>query len=498
MFKKIGLLAVVVALSACAGNFGSGGNGNSMNTPTVDYIEGLDVRRAEHNDSFLSRLALNYRSFAIFNARTVGDPAGGELFAQKAVAAFSGDLPHPESPVTWNMMGHRELNAGYDLLMNLLRAGGPIAHPELSAQAQVQFDCWIFGAATGMNAAARDCHAKFNRSISRLADGMEGMDRNRIQQIAAQRRQGAAPVRGSTDMDEFISRGDTVTDGFDDQGRPTRTHSTRSGHTTFSSSSKEDDGRVIVINNINIPENLIRPVPVSQPVVFNQKIFHNGEQISESDEELEFRPEPGRARDPGMVSRDEFINIMLALREELAEINSRLDNAGGGFGDGDAEVELAIKIQQIPLSPQQSIMEEIFEVRFDFNKSDITPEYREVIRKLARTAQANQNVKISVVGHTDTVGTQDFNFALGGRRAKAVRDLLISYGIPANQIVATSSGKNDLKVPTGDQVRNAQNRRVRVVKETPGTEIAPHAQGTNNIRVTVDGDAEVRIEHLEE
>jgi len=61
---------------------------------------------------------------------------------------------------------------------------------------------------------------------------------------------------------------------------------------------------------------------------------------------------------------------------------------------------------------------------------------------------------------------------LGGRRAEAVQKMLISYGIPASQIVAVSSGEKDLKVPTADNTPNADNRRVRVVKEVHYTEPA--------------------------
>ena len=86
--------------------------------------------------------------------------------------------------------------------------------------------------------------------------------------------------------------------------------------------------------------------------------------------------------------------------------------------------------------------------------------------------QENKNIKISVVGHTDTSGTSNYNYALGGRRAEAVQKLLIKYAIPASQIVAVSAGEEDLAVPTPDNTPNAENRRVRVVKEVHYTEEA--------------------------
>ena len=115
-------------------------------------------------------------------------------------------------------------------------------------------------------------------------------------------------------------------------------------------------------------------------------------------------------------------------------------------------------------------MEEVFEVRFDFNKATIKPEYQELIKKLATATQENKNIKVSVVGHTDTAGTSNYNYALGGRRAEAVQKMLVKYGIPASQIVAVSAGEEGLAVPTPDNTPNAENRRVRVVKEIHYTE----------------------------
>ena len=72
--------ASVLVLAGCAGH---GGDAEYVDvaTPTVDYIEALDVYSAPHKDSFLNQLAMNYRSYAIYNARTSGYPDMGEMFA---------------------------------------------------------------------------------------------------------------------------------------------------------------------------------------------------------------------------------------------------------------------------------------------------------------------------------------------------------------------------------------------------------------------------------
>ena len=78
-FLGVLTITTVVAVGGCAG---SNRDGDYISTPSVDYVEGLDVYSAPHKDSFLNQLAMNYRSYAIYNARTSGYPEVGELFAQ--------------------------------------------------------------------------------------------------------------------------------------------------------------------------------------------------------------------------------------------------------------------------------------------------------------------------------------------------------------------------------------------------------------------------------
>jgi outer membrane protein OmpA-like peptidoglycan-associated protein len=67
---------------------------------------------------------------------------------------------------------------------------------------------------------------------------------------------------------------------------------------------------------------------------------------------------------------------------------------------------------------------------------------------------------VLVIGHTDTMGNDAFNDALGQQRADAVRDILVRLGVPPADIRAVSRGKRELAVPTGDNVDEPRNRRV--------------------------------------
>ena len=170
------VLAVVgvLSLAACArSNVGTEYNGGYMATPTVDYVEGLDVYSAPHRDSFLNQLAMNYRSYAIYNARTSGYPDVGELFAQKAVAAFSGEVPYPESIDNWPI---EDDNAAYDLMMayndmvELFQNDATVTQPELAAELQAKYDCWLSATASGQGATARECKTRFENTLAALRD----------------------------------------------------------------------------------------------------------------------------------------------------------------------------------------------------------------------------------------------------------------------------------------------------------------------------------------
>jgi len=483
-------LTSCVALAACAGSK-SDNSYYDVATPTVDYVESLDVYTAPHKDSFLNQLAMNYRSYAIYNARTSGYPELGELFAQKAVAAFSGELPFPETLNSWQIADEQtafEISTAYNELLDELKNDASDINPELAAEAQAKFDCWVSATASGQMATAQQCQARFKRALTALRDCKGGKVVNKRTR--------------KTTVTEQVTNGEMAVAVEEKRASAGTYYPDTRNMGAMNGAGRNRDG-VIIVNNVNIPEHLINPVPV-QPMVFNQNIYggdktvtnsnNNNGNDSSSREIADVSGEPAGAAPivnqsattavapaaaaqpeipmigEEMVSREEFINMMMAMRSELAAINARLDKLQAAAGE-----KTMIKVQQIPLEPKQHVMEEIFEIRFDFNQATIKPEYEELIYKLATATQNNKNIKVSVVGHTDTMGSKNYNYALGGRRAEAVQNMLVKYGIPASQIVAVSAGEEGLKVPTPDGVANAENRRVRVVKEVHYTE-QPTAQ----------------------
>jgi iron complex outermembrane receptor protein len=112
---------------------------------------------------------------------------------------------------------------------------------------------------------------------------------------------------------------------------------------------------------------------------------------------------------------------------------------------------------QAPAAPRSYL------VFFDFNKSDLTPQAVSIVNQAAANAGPAKVTQLTVTGHTDTVGSDAYNMRLSRRRAEAVATQLEKDGIPSSEIQIIAKGKRDLLVPTGDGVKEPQNRRVQIV-----------------------------------
>jgi outer membrane protein OmpA-like peptidoglycan-associated protein len=102
-------------------------------------------------------------------------------------------------------------------------------------------------------------------------------------------------------------------------------------------------------------------------------------------------------------------------------------------------------------------------VFFDFNKSDLTPQAKDIVDMAAKNAGPAKVTQLTVTGHTDTVGSDAYNMRLSRRRAESVAAQLEKDGIPSSEISIVAKGKRDLLVPTADGVKAPQNRRVQIV-----------------------------------
>ena len=103
-------------------------------------------------------------------------------------------------------------------------------------------------------------------------------------------------------------------------------------------------------------------------------------------------------------------------------------------------------------------------VFFATNKSTLTTASRDVLRKQAAWMRKKKDLNFTIEGHADERGTREYNLALGERRANAVKDYLMTYGISGKRISVISYGKEKPVNSASTTLAWSQNRRAVTVK----------------------------------
>lgn len=80
-------------------------------------------------------------------------------------------------------------------------------------------------------------------------------------------------------------------------------------------------------------------------------------------------------------------------------------------------------------------------IHFDFDRSDIKSEYKKTLESNAAWLKKNSDTKITVEGHCDERGTEEYNMALGHHRSNAAKSYLVSLGIDGSRLRTTSLGE---------------------------------------------------------
>ncbi len=103
---------------------------------------------------------------------------------------------------------------------------------------------------------------------------------------------------------------------------------------------------------------------------------------------------------------------------------------------------------------------EFTDIHFGFDNFDLKGEARVIVDKHAAWLNKNKDVKITIEGHCDERGTEEYNLALGDRRANAAAKYLIDMGIDGKRIIAISYGSERPLDPQHNETAWARNRRV--------------------------------------
>ncbi|MDY7018204.1 MAG: peptidoglycan-associated lipoprotein Pal [Nitrospirota bacterium] len=134
-----------------------------------------------------------------------------------------------------------------------------------------------------------------------------------------------------------------------------------------------------------------------------------------------------------------------------------------GAGEEMVGVEKGRKVRRRPIGEDEYVRRGVSPLQtayFDFDRANIRPEMRTVLQRNAEWLRRHPRVKIIIEGHCDERGSEEYNMALGQRRAEAVKSYLVSLGISSNRLSTISYGKERPADPGHSETAWAKNRRV--------------------------------------
>jgi outer membrane protein OmpA-like peptidoglycan-associated protein len=104
-------------------------------------------------------------------------------------------------------------------------------------------------------------------------------------------------------------------------------------------------------------------------------------------------------------------------------------------------------------------------INFETNKSDIKPESEAIINQVVELLSKNENLSISIEGHTDNVGAPSANQTLSENRAKSVFTALVNKGIGTSRLSTKGYGQTKPIADNSTEEGRFKNRRVEIVKK---------------------------------
>ncbi len=167
------------------------------------------------------------------------------------------------------------------------------------------------------------------------------------------------------------------------------------------------------------------------------------------------------------------IMLMAGCRSGAPVAASDTDPAGlfGGGGD-DATTRALGGRDGLAMTPEEAArqreMAELMQnivVYFEFDQSDILPEFNDMLAAHADFLTRNQSASVRLEGHADETGSREYNIGLGERRAQAVRRILMLQGAAASQLTTVSYGEERPAALGSDEEAYSLNRRVELIYE---------------------------------
>ena len=162
---------------------------------------------------------------------------------------------------------------------------------------------------------------------------------------------------------------------------------------------------------------------------------------------------------------------MQAQQQQSAQQAAELERTRNELAAREAEAR-ELRMQQelariaATKNEQRGLVVTLPGIFFDTGKSTLKAGAKNTLAKIAAQLKGNSDVRVAIEGHTDSVGDDEKNMELSEKRANAVRDYLVSNGVPADRVSATGKGEADPVASNKTAAGRLQNRRVELVITT--------------------------------
>ena len=179
--------------------------------------------------------------------------------------------------------------------------------------------------------------------------------------------------------------------------------------------------------------------------------------------------EPVNLGFPINTSGDE-INFFVAADGKTAFISSQREGGRGGYDMYTFELPEEIRpdsanylatVDVVELAPGDAVI--LQNIQFEYNSAALTEDSEAGILMLFEFLKRNSDLKVELAGHTDNVGSDNYNLKLSSERAEVVRQALIDKGIDATRLTAKGYGATQPLVPNDSEEHRAVNRRTEMV-----------------------------------
>jgi outer membrane protein OmpA-like peptidoglycan-associated protein len=127
-----------------------------------------------------------------------------------------------------------------------------------------------------------------------------------------------------------------------------------------------------------------------------------------------------------------------------------------GRGGSDSTTCTVAIIRRVVLSEKEQVL-------FDFDKADLKPAGQKIVAEIVQEMKGNPQLRAHLVGHADSVGSDQYNMGLSKRRAESTRNSMVRMGIPAANITTEWKGESQPVASNATKEGRAQNRRVEII-----------------------------------